>query len=385
MRVLSLQQPFAQLVVRGVKRIEVRSWTTDFTGRIAIHAAKAVPSFEMQAEWWSDRTMGRRFADQGWKDREDLKALPRSAIVGTVELVGTTTSEEVNAKTSPLFTWNWLTDLMELATRDTATGQMRPLRTRLRPLPVSLLPNSYVFAFMKPVEIEPIGKVTGKLNLWNLPKDLSLAVHEREARSLAGEWDPAPIEPAERAAALKAWRERWHSEAENTVRTIEEAVRRDREIDSLIFDDPDTEERFSETILKYVNEYGHYTAADEQRIRLDRRLQPFFDGRSIVPVDEFELVVRRYIFQESNRQKAQRRDRDRREYLVAMLMRLRALPKRESGGAEGIHKKIVDEVERLLDAEEDGEEVDYPEQVEPVVQGEDVIEMREIDELEELE
>ena len=33
MRVLSLHQPFAQRVVRGVKRVEVHNWTTEFDPR----------------------------------------------------------------------------------------------------------------------------------------------------------------------------------------------------------------------------------------------------------------------------------------------------------------------------------------------------------------
>jgi activating signal cointegrator 1 len=40
MRVLSLWQPWASLVVLGAKRYETRSWSTSYVGWIAIHAAK---------------------------------------------------------------------------------------------------------------------------------------------------------------------------------------------------------------------------------------------------------------------------------------------------------------------------------------------------------
>lgn len=40
MRILSLWQPWATLVVRGLKKFETRSWGTDYRGTILIHAAK---------------------------------------------------------------------------------------------------------------------------------------------------------------------------------------------------------------------------------------------------------------------------------------------------------------------------------------------------------
>ncbi len=40
MKVLSMWQPWATLVALGAKKIETRSWRTDYRGPIAIHAAK---------------------------------------------------------------------------------------------------------------------------------------------------------------------------------------------------------------------------------------------------------------------------------------------------------------------------------------------------------
>lgn len=39
-RCLSLWQPWASLMAVGAKKIETRSWATDYTGLVAIHAAK---------------------------------------------------------------------------------------------------------------------------------------------------------------------------------------------------------------------------------------------------------------------------------------------------------------------------------------------------------
>lgn len=43
MRALTLTQPWATLVAIGAKRIETRSWSTSYRGRIVIHAAKGFP------------------------------------------------------------------------------------------------------------------------------------------------------------------------------------------------------------------------------------------------------------------------------------------------------------------------------------------------------
>jgi activating signal cointegrator 1 len=43
MKALTLTQPWATLVAIGAKKIETRSWRTDYRGPLAIHAAKGFP------------------------------------------------------------------------------------------------------------------------------------------------------------------------------------------------------------------------------------------------------------------------------------------------------------------------------------------------------
>lgn len=47
MKVLSLLQPWASLVVLGHKKIETRSWKTDYRGEILIHASVGKPTTEI--------------------------------------------------------------------------------------------------------------------------------------------------------------------------------------------------------------------------------------------------------------------------------------------------------------------------------------------------
>ena len=45
MKALTLTQPWATLVAIGAKRIETRSWSTNYRGPLAIHAAKSFPKW----------------------------------------------------------------------------------------------------------------------------------------------------------------------------------------------------------------------------------------------------------------------------------------------------------------------------------------------------
>jgi len=46
-KAITLTQPWATLVAIGAKRIETRSWWHQYRGRLAIHAAKAMPDWAM--------------------------------------------------------------------------------------------------------------------------------------------------------------------------------------------------------------------------------------------------------------------------------------------------------------------------------------------------
>ena len=39
MRVLSVKEPFATLILNGIKKIETRSWKTNYRGELFIHAS----------------------------------------------------------------------------------------------------------------------------------------------------------------------------------------------------------------------------------------------------------------------------------------------------------------------------------------------------------
>jgi len=67
MKTLSLKQPWAELILQGRKKIEIRKWNTKFRGNFLLHASKK-----------SDKEAMKRF---GFKD------LPCGYIIGEAELI----------------------------------------------------------------------------------------------------------------------------------------------------------------------------------------------------------------------------------------------------------------------------------------------------------
>ena len=58
MKVLSLKQPFAELVVSGNKTIELRKWNTSFRGKFLVHASKIPDRKSMKKFGFSELQYG---------------------------------------------------------------------------------------------------------------------------------------------------------------------------------------------------------------------------------------------------------------------------------------------------------------------------------------
>lgn len=67
MKALSIQQPFAWLIVNGLKDIENRKWTTGYRGLILIHAGKT---------WDESIPRGRTGTLLSYYERGELKTIP---------------------------------------------------------------------------------------------------------------------------------------------------------------------------------------------------------------------------------------------------------------------------------------------------------------------
>lgn len=83
MKAISLTQPWASLVVYGLKQFETRSWSTDYRGPLAIHASKGFPTI-CQALCTREP-----FADALKSiGVHEAASLPLGQVIGTVTLTG---------------------------------------------------------------------------------------------------------------------------------------------------------------------------------------------------------------------------------------------------------------------------------------------------------
>ena len=123
MKVLTIKQPWASLIIEGYKKFEFRSWKTKYRGELLIHAGKSV-----------DKEAYERL--KGY-----LKDMPLGKIVGKVELTDC-------IKTTPEFFEERLKENKDIYTK-------------------SIFKEDYAWQvelkekFDKPIEVK------GKLGLWN--------------------------------------------------------------------------------------------------------------------------------------------------------------------------------------------------------------------------
>lgn len=87
MKALTLQQPWASLVMMGAKKFETRSWKTEFRGPLLIHAS-ATRQLKSQVEQFNSNPLFQDFIP-------DINSLPYGAVIGLSEFVGIYRTEDV--------------------------------------------------------------------------------------------------------------------------------------------------------------------------------------------------------------------------------------------------------------------------------------------------
>lgn len=105
MKVLSIKQPWAWLIIHGGKDIENRKWRTKFRGRFMVHASKAV-----------DREAMKWFAIE-----YPSKFLHLGSIIGSVEL-----TDVVESSSS-----KWFQGPIGFILKDPRPEPIRPLKGKL--------------------------------------------------------------------------------------------------------------------------------------------------------------------------------------------------------------------------------------------------------------
>lgn len=81
MKVISLLQPFASLVVTGAKKIETRSWNTKYRSEILIHASAKLSKKQIE--------LGQEFNKKYGAGLGFVEDLQTGAIIGKVKIIAT--------------------------------------------------------------------------------------------------------------------------------------------------------------------------------------------------------------------------------------------------------------------------------------------------------
>lgn len=242
MKVLSIKQPWASLIVLGAKRFEIRGWKTDYRGPLVIHASSAVVSGPFHEQLLNDG-LGDILERAGLASRQAVQALPRSAIIGQVTLADILTGEQLKL----------------VATADDARFTAMPE------------PDLFYWRLERPRMITPVTGINGKLNLWSLDSKTEAKITGALASSSAGtykptksgkapadwsEYEPAPMIPSAALAAIVG--------GEPLSRS--EGVKR---------------------VWQYIMDKGLRDPSDERTIRPNRVLGRVLGGS---PVDLFEIA-----------------------------------------------------------------------------------------------
>ncbi|XP_042375825.1 circumsporozoite protein-like isoform X1 [Zingiber officinale] len=90
---LTMHQPWASLLVHGIKRVEGRSWPAPLTGRLWIHAASKIPdpeTIKAMEDFYKEI-----YSVNGVTDIKFPEHYPISRLLGCIEVVGCVRSEEL--------------------------------------------------------------------------------------------------------------------------------------------------------------------------------------------------------------------------------------------------------------------------------------------------
>lgn len=137
MKALTIKQPWARLVARGIKDIENRTWKTNFRGRVYIHAAAKGINGSLINILSADQYHDFAFNSNNFLDWEQHL----SAIIGEVDIVDCVVNHSsVWAEKGQ----SWM------------TGEYKPIYNWV-------LANAVLYP-------EPILNVKGKLSFWEFEK-----------------------------------------------------------------------------------------------------------------------------------------------------------------------------------------------------------------------
>ena len=232
MKVLSIRQPYASLVFTGQKRYESRTWSTEYRGPLLIHASSAQVNGPTIREIESDRELLAAVLASGWSSDVALKALPRSAVLGVVQL------ESVHDGFD-------LLDSDEFTVADHRLCGVIDETTRL-------------WRLSDPLPIDPVS-AHGKLRLWELDATTADVVARRIAEARGSGRSTQQSEPPRRAPGGKLLRLKLFRPSHALAAVIGTEDRTIREV--------------IDKLMDHIYDNGLNRGSETLRVVLDEKLQ----------------------------------------------------------------------------------------------------------------
>jgi len=168
MKTLSIRQPYASLICRGIKTIENRSWDTAYRGKLLIHASGkplAWPSFDF---------LPHDFV-KGYQKYygTSLKTMPReyAAFIKWVEELSSFYKLEASHFNQPKDIKDRVKQYGYALPVQAIIGEAELIDIVKNSKDVFAIPNDYHWVMANPILYEkPILNVMGKLRLWEYAK-----------------------------------------------------------------------------------------------------------------------------------------------------------------------------------------------------------------------
>lgn len=345
MRALSVQQPWAHLVVNGFLGALTRSWTTSFRGPVAIHASSAMPSKEIEREWTRDEDTAKVFAHMGWRGRNDLKALPRSAIVGVVQLRETYLGADLHrGEGDPETDW-YVQDAIHRA----LGRKLLPFEApRVQPVHLPLAEGEYAWILHGPVQIEPID-VMGQQHLWTVPADVSREVQARVTRTELRQWRPAAVDVGKRRRAMDDWVRHWSKAYDDEAWRLLIEAHWELKCEWFPFEEEVHEAAFRATLKKTIASRGKVVPGLGIHVHLLPSELDLFAGRPLVRALEYEATLRWEIQEAMRTATEDARVQRTHARLVELLKELKGKAAKKPMSAADIRMRVRAEFRRLME------------------------------------
>lgn len=132
MKALTLTQPWATLVAIGAKRIETRSWKTNYRGLLAIHAAKGFPS--SARELCRQNPFHAELHRAGMASVSFSDELPRGAVIALCKIVDCLPTESLGCLSGVFDDYPELDTPQERAFGDYSPGRWAWIMEEAKPL-----------------------------------------------------------------------------------------------------------------------------------------------------------------------------------------------------------------------------------------------------------